>query len=37
MWTWILIGLVLWVIIAIGIGLCLGQVIRRADEEEGHR
>lgn len=37
MWTWILIGLAFWMLIALIIGLALGRVIRRADEEEGHR
>lgn len=37
MWIFIVIGLVLWLIIAIGIGLCLGQVIRHRDEQEGQR
>jgi Na+/H+-dicarboxylate symporter len=37
MWTWILIALAFWMLIALIIGLALGQVIRRADEEEGHR
>lgn len=37
MWTWILIGLAFWMLIALIVGLALGQVIRRADEEEGHR
>lgn len=36
MWIFIVIGLVFWMIIAVGIGILLGQVIRRRDKD-GHR